>query len=247
MRGLHRALSLLELIAEHQPIGAADLSRRASLPKSTVQRTVLALAEAGWIRQVRGDQTRWALTSRMLVLARRAPLSGDLREAARDPMQRLRDRTDETVTLQVPDGRHRMVLIERLDSHQPVRTFERLGATSPMPVTSGGLACLACLPDPEVDLILATPVPRLTPRTVTDPGLLRRAVEQTRRDGYAVNVGQNRPGVCAVGAAVLDAQGAPVAGLGISLPESRFTPEKTAWWGGLARATAAEVAAALDA
>ncbi|WP_425559979.1 IclR family transcriptional regulator [Kitasatospora paranensis] len=168
-----------------------------------------------------------------------------MREAALGPMRELRDLTHETVTLQIPDGQHRMILIERIDSPQPVRTFERLGATSPMPVTSAGLALLALLPEAEAERVLREPLPRLTARTVVDPQLIRSAIGGIRATGFAVNTGQNRPGVCAVGAAVLDAAGTPVAGLGVSMPESRFDPEQVPRWGAQVRAAAAAVTAAL--
>ncbi|MFI6287440.1 IclR family transcriptional regulator [Streptomyces sp. NPDC051018] len=245
MQGVQRALSLLELVSEHQPVGVGDLSRSSGLPKSTVQRTLGALADAGWIRPVGAEYTRWELTLRMLELGRRAARQGDLREAALGPMRELRDLTDETATLQVPDGQHRMVLIERVDSQQPVRTFNRLGAVSPMPVTSARLALLALLPEEEVDRVLAVPVPRLTRLTVVEPAAIRAAIEQARADGYAVNVGQNRPGVCAVGAAVVDKSGVPVAGVGVSVPESRFDRGRVPWWGSRVRATAQEISAAL--
>ncbi|MEV6697487.1 IclR family transcriptional regulator [Streptomyces sp. NPDC051453] len=245
MQSVQRVLSLLELVAQHQPVGVGDLSRLSELPKSTVQRTLKSLSDAGWIRSVGTEYTRWALTSRMLELGRRASGQGDVREAALGPMRELRDLTDETITLQVPDGLGRMVLIERLDSRQPVRTYEHLGAVSLLPVTSAGIALLAALPDSEVDRFLAEPVPALTERTITDPALIRRQIEHARTTGYAVNLGQNRPGVCAVGAVVRDPLGTPVAGIGVSLPESRFDPESLPWWGDRIRTAAATVAAAL--
>ncbi|WP_425559978.1 helix-turn-helix domain-containing protein [Kitasatospora paranensis] len=69
-------LSVLELVAEHQPAGVGELSRISGLPKSTVQRTLRALADAGWIRPVGREFTRWALTPRMVTIGRRAAREG---------------------------------------------------------------------------------------------------------------------------------------------------------------------------
>lgn len=245
MQGIQRGLQILETVADHQPVGVGEITRISGLPKSTVQRTLQALATAGWIRAVGGEHTRWALTARMLTIARRASREGGLREAALGPMRDLCELADETVTLQVPDGLERMVLIERIDCRQPVRTFNQLGATSPMPATSTGLAVLALMPEEDMEHVLSVPVAQLTPHTVTEAELIRDRITEVRAQGYAVNLGQNRAGVCAVGCAVLSPNGRPVAGIGISLPDSRFNSQRVPWWGEQVRATAAAVGEAL--
>lgn len=243
MQAIHRTLRVLETVAEHQPIGVGALSRRCALPKSTTQRFVRSLAAAGWLRSVGEDQTRWVLTARMLTLGAAALRDSGVREAALGPMRELGALTGETVTLQVPDGPYRMVLIERIDCLHPVRTVNELGATSPVTATSTGIAFLALLGDEEVERVLSRPVPRLTARTLTDPGELRASVADARARGYAVNLGQNRDGVCAVGAAVIGSSGRPVAGVGLSMPDSRFDIRRVPWWAERLRETAAAIAA----
>ncbi|MEU5979785.1 IclR family transcriptional regulator [Streptomyces sp. NPDC047315] len=245
MQAVHRTLRVLETVAGHQPIGVGELSRRCALPKSTVQRLVQSLAAEGWLRSVGQEQTRWVLTTRMLTLGTAALQDGGVRESAIGPMRELGELTGETVTLQVPDGPFRMVLIERVDCLHPVRTINQLGTTSPITATSTGLAFLALLGDDEVERVLARPVPRLTPSTVTEPCELRAAVAETRAKGYAVNRGQNREGVSAVGTAVVGLSGRPVAGIGLSLPDSRFDPQRVPRWARQLRATAVAVTAAL--
>ncbi|MFD4829363.1 IclR family transcriptional regulator [Streptomyces uncialis] len=245
MQGIQRGLRILEAVAAHQPVGVGEISRVCELPKSSVQRVLRALAEAGWIRAVGEEHTRWTLTSRMLTLAGTACGVRGIREAALGPMRELGELTGETVTLQVPDGPHRMVLIEQVDCRHPVRTVNKLGATSPITATSTGLAVLALLSDEDVERVLAHQVPRLTSNTLTEPHLVRAGVREARARGFAVNRGQNRDGVCAVGAAVTDPAGAPVGGIGVSLPESRFDVRRVPWWAAQVRSTAATVSAAL--
>src|SRR5436190_825116 len=95
-----RVLATFEALAEHQPIGVGALARILEDDKSGVQRALMTLADAGWIERV-GDGTRWEVTSRVLVLAQRR--SG-LRERARATLEALRDETEETVILNVPES-----------------------------------------------------------------------------------------------------------------------------------------------
>jgi IclR family acetate operon transcriptional repressor len=245
VQGIQRALGIIEAVAEHQPVGVGELSRLLALPKSTVQRNLQALSDAGWVRPVGDVTTRWMLTSRALTVGYRASREDGLREAAQRPMRELRDATDETITLQARDGDRRLILIEQVNANQAVRTFNRLGTVTPLPLTSSGMAVLARLPDDEVDMILAEPLPQATEATVTDVRVIRRELLLVRDRGYAVNKGQNRPGVCAVGAAVLDSAGRPVAGLGISMPESRFDESKVALWGEMVCTTAERIGSQL--
>ena len=45
-------LNVLEYVSEHQPVGVSDVARGLELPKSSAQRALKALFEAGWIRKV---------------------------------------------------------------------------------------------------------------------------------------------------------------------------------------------------
>jgi IclR family acetate operon transcriptional repressor len=219
-----RALRVLEAVSQHQPVGVGELARHLGLPKSTVQRGLLALEAAEWIAQ--SDQAKWMLTARSLTVGQAFTRRGGLREIALEPMRWLRDQTEETVNLTIPDGHASMVVIDRLDSDQAVRTFSRLGDVWPMAATSSGLAVLAHLPDAQVQAILAQPIAKLTRQTVTDPKVIRAELDRVRRDGYAINIGRNRAGVCAIASAILDSSGTPVASIGVSVPDSRVDEQR---------------------
>jgi IclR family acetate operon transcriptional repressor len=133
------------------------------------------------------------LTARALIVGRRAMGEVGIREAASVPMIRLRDLTHETINLSLLDGEERLVLVERVDSDQAIRTYAKLGGSSPLHATASGRAVLAALPDELVERLIAAGLPRFTPNTFTAPEALRADVQRTRREGYAVNVGGNRP------------------------------------------------------
>ncbi|WP_234389948.1 helix-turn-helix domain-containing protein [Streptomyces sp. MMG1533] len=50
MKSVTRSLRILEAVAQHQPVTVGELTKLFGLPKSTVQRTLVTLAEAGWLR-----------------------------------------------------------------------------------------------------------------------------------------------------------------------------------------------------
>ncbi|MEV7285005.1 IclR family transcriptional regulator [Streptomyces sp. NPDC093252] len=227
MQNVLNALRVLEEVAIRQPIGVGELSRVLGMPKSTVQRALRTLHEAGWIRPAGGELTRWAVTTKALDVGRHA--SGDLglRDAAVPVMEELRRRTEETIHLTVLEG-DRMVLIERLETTKPVRTNMSLGHALPMHASANGKAVLASGAPGAVDALLAGDLPRFTDTTITDPDGLRTELDLVRARGYAVNRGEWRSDVGSVASAVLGADGEPVASLSVNVPMSRLTDETEA-------------------
>ncbi|MFM9590326.1 IclR family transcriptional regulator [Streptomyces scabiei] len=241
MKSVTRSLRILEAVAQHQPVTVGELTKLFGLPKSTVQRTLVTLNEAGWLRANRKDTTRWEIGARVLAVRPAALQGSSLFAAAREPMTRLRDVLNETIHLAVPDALHGMVVVDRVDCDHAVRTFHAVGATSPLHATAAGHTVLAHLPKSEVDEFTARTLEGYGEETITDPLELRAELERVRERGYAVNHNQYVPGVCAIAAPVLDASGAPLAAVAISLPDSRFEPGRLPELGRLVTATAAEI------
>ncbi|MEU5196523.1 IclR family transcriptional regulator [Streptomyces scabiei] len=241
MKSVTRSLRILEAVAQHQPVTVGELTRLFGLPKSTVQRTLVTLNEAGWLRANRKDTTRWEIGARVLAVRPAALQGSSLFAAAREPMVRLRDALNETIHLAVPDALHGMVVVDRVDCDHAVRTFHAIGATSPLHATAAGHTVLAHMPKSEVDEFTARTLEGYGEETITDPLELRAELERVRERGYAVNHNQYVQGVCAIAAPVLDAAGAPLAAVAISLPDSRFEPGRLPELARLVTATAAEI------
>ncbi|MCP2245992.1 IclR family transcriptional regulator [Lentzea aerocolonigenes] len=231
MKSVTRSLRVLEAVAQHQPVTVGELTKLFGLPKSTVQRTLVTLAEAGWLRASRKDTTRWEIGARVLAVRPAALQGSSLLAVAHEPMVRLRDALNETIHLSVPDVLQSMVVVDRVDCDHPVRTFHAIGDTSPLHATAAGRAVLAQLPASEVDEFIAHGLERFTDTTPTDPDELCAELDRIRTDGYAVNHNQYRPGICAVAAPVLEEDGTPLAAVAVSMPDSRFDPNRLPEWG----------------
>jgi IclR family acetate operon transcriptional repressor len=238
MQSVLRALRTLELLAERQPAGVSDLACALGLPKATTQRILVTLYQGGWIRQTRDVATRWSLSGHALTVALRGFSDVNIREAAREHIRALGRATNETVHLAVLDGLRCMVLVDRVDCSQPVRTSRPLGSASALHAGSTGLAALAHLPKTEIDEVIAQGLERFTPHTITDPAMLRTELAVIRERGYSINQAGNRLGVCAIGAAIFDSVGYPVGALCITMPDSRFDESKVTCWGTVVADTA---------
>ena len=241
MKSVTRSLRILEAVAQHQPVTVGELTKLFGLPKSTVQRTLVTLAEAGWLRANRRDTTRWEIGARVLAVRPAAHQGSSLFAAAREPMVRLRDTVNETIHLSVPDALQCMVVVDRVDCSHAVRTFHTVGDTSPLHATATGRAVLAHLPKQDVEELIERGLERYSDTTPADPDELRAELDRIRTDGYAVNRNQYRPDVCAIAAPVLDEDGTPLATVAISMPDSRYDADRLPEWGRMVADAAAEI------
>ena len=60
-----RVLSILELVASHQPVGVSALAKLLGDDRSAVQRAVMTLADAGWSRVAPEPPARWELSAHL--------------------------------------------------------------------------------------------------------------------------------------------------------------------------------------
>jgi IclR family acetate operon transcriptional repressor len=243
MKSLLKSLEILEAVSRQQPASVGELARLLDMPKSSVQRALMTFYEAGWLRQTGGDITRWEISARILGVRPAALSGGALYAAARDPMRELCDLTNETVHLSIPEGTRSMVLIDRVECTQAVRTVSPIGDMSPFHATANGLAVLAHLPESEIAEVLNGTLTRFSATTPATPEAVRQALNDVRQRGYSLNVAQYRQGVCAVGSAVFDAAGRPVGSICISMPESRYDVTRTAAWGQAVMRAAQQISA----
>ncbi len=244
MQSVLTALRVLEEVSACQPAGLSDLSRRLNLPKSTVQRCLRTLAEAGWLRSEERELTRWMLTPRAFSLGSLVLDDRNLRDIAMKHLSELQAATLEAVHLTVPDG-DEVVLVERLDSAHHLRTFQPIGRRMPLHASSNGKAFLASLSDQEIERYLAQPLAQVTANTITEVAVLREQLAEIRLRGYAENHEELNNGVFAVGAAICPADGRSVGALSVSAPALRMTAELMRQYGELVHAAAAAIAADL--
>ncbi|MEU6422920.1 IclR family transcriptional regulator [Streptomyces spiralis] len=152
VQSLATGLRVLELVAIHQPAGAAELARITGLHKSVVHRALVTLHEQDWIAPVgAAPALRWVLTGRALAVGSAFAASRTPREAAHQLLRHVAAETGETVLLSVHDGR-RLLVVDLVESPQPLKVAFPVGATLDVDVdTAAGRALVAGLADDELD------------------------------------------------------------------------------------------------
>lgn len=242
---LARGLLVLEVISAEQPIGVGELSRTTGLPKSSVQRALRTLADAGWIEATEDPLTRWELSQKIRSIGHRAGDDPSLHQAALPHLHWLRDQTQETIHFGMCVRDRTMLVIDRIDSNRAVRTFMEIGTTIPLHACASGKAVLAGWDRRRLDRYIDAGLDDITPKTITSASELRRELKDVRDKGYAANFAENREGVFAVGVAGTVQIDGAAAAISISMPETRYDATRVAEWGELAREASARIDAFL--
>ncbi|MDF2980604.1 MAG: IclR family transcriptional regulator [Devosia sp.] len=220
-----KALQVLDYVARQgHDVTLTETVQELKLPKTTVFRYLQTLSAAQFLEHdLKRD--RYGVGSKFRSLARVDQELQGLRDIAQPEMRTLMETFHETVNLAVL-SENEVVYIDMLEPGRPLRANARIGHRHPAHSTSLGKAMMAFLPDADA-LALRSELPQRTINTLTDADKLRRQVDDVRRRGYAIEVGENEDGLMCIGVPILDRTGYPVAAMSLSAPERRMKPELT--------------------
>lgn len=225
--------------SEHTEQSPSDIARRAGLPLSTGHRLVGDLVESGLLERDEDGQARVGM--RLWELATRGSLALGLRQAALPAMERVQALVRQHTQLGVADG-DQVLFLERLSHPQAGANITRIAGRLPLHASSSGLVLLAAAPPAVLERILAAPLERLAPETITDPAALRRKLAEVRRLGHAIAPGSIEAVSTGIAVPLRD-RGVVVAALGVVLPRGEEDDRVAT----ILRAAAGEIEAALAA
>jgi len=224
---LDRALAVLSgVVAAARPLSVTEIATSCALPVPTAHRLVAHLERRGLLKRALGSKK--VIVGEALLQLSLSALDAALRSDR--PHQIL-------LALSADLGEHTQVGIRSsndvlyIDTASAPRSsggllFEQ-GRRAPLHCTSIGKIFLAELPEDEFAWWLShTPLPAVTPRTITKTASLRGVVSKVRETGWAVSDDEFAAGVVGCAVPIRTAEGKLVAGLGISVPSARLPFEK---------------------
>jgi IclR family KDG regulon transcriptional repressor len=221
-----KALHVLEYVAgQAHDVTLTEVVKELKLPKTTVFRYLQTLSATSFLQHDR-HRDRYGVGPRLRSLSKLDKSLHRLRHIARPEMTALMQRFGETVNLAVLSDSH-IVYIEMVEPDRALRMHARIGDRHPVHSTSLGKAIVAFLPDPSAYLAPGQDLEARTFRTLTDVRALRRQIEEVRRNGHAVEIGENEDGLMCIGAPIFDGLGLPLAAMSLSAPERRMPRQAT--------------------
>lgn len=224
-RTLRRGLQVLDAVLAGGPDGVrvADLCRAAGLERPTVYRLLATLLDGGHV--ARQGRFRYVPGPRMAALAPAGVLPN--RAVHLQPLlARISAAYGDAAFAIVREGPLSHCIARQVGTHPVQILVIEVGTRQPLGVGAAGLALLSALPDAEVDAIVAANAPRLAAYGGMTPERMRLLVRATRERGWSVIGNHATRGVLAVGVAVRDVHGRPVAAVSVATTLARMPRER---------------------
>lgn len=204
MNDVKSAKRILEILCffseEKEPASLARISAALSFPKSSCLALMETLVGEGYAYQSDGRYYltgRWAREAEIVARHDRLPLR------CRATLQRLGDELGETVIL-AQLAQDKVVYLDVIEADHVLRFTAFVGQRKPVHASASGRALLSVLRDEDLHRLAETldyaPYTGAAPR---DPQALVEAVEQGRRRGWHVNLGEHQADTISVAVPVV--------------------------------------------
>lgn len=207
-------LKILEFVAfEADGAGVTQIAQVVGIAKSAVFKHLQTLMDRGFVTQDPAS-SRYRLGPKAWLLARNAPNLDDVASVAMPLMQAARNELGLAVVLSSPTPNSVFVVATVSSNHQ-IEIGVRAGGQLTLHASAQGKVYLAFGPPQTLPRLLAEPLDRITPRTVTDPAVLSAEVAEVRRIGYATAPEESLLGINALAAPIFNYEGKMVGSIAL--------------------------------
>lgn len=199
-----------------------EVAVHAGLDRGAAFRFLHTLVSLGYLAAVPGTR-RFRLTLKCLELGYSALAAGGLKEQAAPLLHELVPEEADAASLGRLDGPD-VVYVARVQADLGQRDMDRrTGSRTGAYGAALGHAILAWHPAEQARAVLeASERVKLSERTLVDLDALMGRLGEVRARGYAISDGENAFGLRTVAAPVLDANGAPIAGVSLTIRDERM-------------------------
>lgn len=243
VQSLHRALDLLEVVADHGgQMAIGQIAAATDIPLPTIHRLLRTLVERGYMRQL--ADRRYALGFRLLPLGASA---NALVGADTAPfLSQLVAALGETANLAILTE-DQAEYIAQAPSPHAMRMFTEVGRRVQLHCTGVGKALLAQLAPSEVSAIVRRMgLSAQTPNTITTEVALQAELDRIRAQGYSMDEQEQELGVRCIAVPITGNLLSTMA-ISVSGPLTRMTDEVVAKAAPLLQSVAARLGAEISA
>jgi IclR family acetate operon transcriptional repressor len=227
LQALDRALGVLTALARDESATLSDLSREIDIPTATTHRILTTLQNHRFVA-FDDERQEWAIGLEAYRTGAAFLKRNSVIEVGRPVMRRLMQETGETANLSVPDGAE-VVFVGQIETQNPIRAFFPPGTRTSMHASGTGKAILAAMRPMTLQMLLEEmPLTPFTASTHVTVSGLTSDLHTIANRGWSHDREERYAGMSCIGAAILNEQGEPCAGVSVSGPTGRFSGERIA-------------------
>ena len=216
IKSIAKAIKVINHLAKNRE-GArtSDIASTLEIDKSVISRILKTLVRYGYAKKSLTDR-RYYLGNELLQISQLAIQSLPWKDKVKPFLKELVKKTGECAHLGVLVN-DKVLYLDQETNHTPLKVEHEIGARSPLHCTALGKVLLA-FGDAEIPKDLKS----YTPRTITNPIILKEHLQQVVTKKYAVDDEEFDIGIRCVAAPLYNGQGSLLAVIGISGPVARI-------------------------
>lgn len=218
---IERTLLILKRLSEDdEGVGVRETAKTFGMSPSAVQQILTTMDEYDFAEK--DEQTQmYKIGPAAIEIGLKNMTKLTVRAVARPFLKELAERTDETALLGIVK-KNQVIYVDKSLSSKEIRMDPQIGSWRPFNCTAVGKSLLAYMSDEEVrQLSEKGQFIKKTAHSKTDPADIESEIERIRIDGYAIDNEEYIEGAMCVGAAILNREGNPIAGIAASGPADR--------------------------
>jgi len=223
IQALARASTIIDVVAagREEGVGLSEISQATALNKTTAFNLIASLVTLGFLEQDKQSR-RYRLGLRNLELGRVVQERLHISHLARPVLTELCRATNETVNLGLPDLLD-LLVVDSFRGSQILHATSYPGWRFMYHCTALGKAILSRWDEPKRRTVYQLRgLPQQTPRTITDIDKLETRLTRFRTQGYALDLGENEPGVNGIGVPIINGLGEVAAAISVAGRSNRL-------------------------
>ncbi|MBC8506998.1 MAG: IclR family transcriptional regulator [Chloroflexi bacterium] len=221
------ALDVIEclMLSGGKPLRASEIANQLTINRTRVFRILKTLEERGY-SAFNPDTQGFRLGLKFLEINKEVLKGFNLRKEVEPILVDLAISTGDSSFLFVREGSN-AIIIDRHQGERSLQVYSFIGQSLPLHVGASPKVLLAYTSE-EVreNIIKGMLLQRFTANTITRKTDLRHRLDEVRANGYAVDEEDYEIGCFSIGAPVFDTNGSIIAGISISTPGSRYSPQR---------------------
>lgn len=217
---VEKLCDLLETLSTKSSWELNELAGVLGLPKTSVHRFLLTLADKGFVVQEK-RRGRYSLSYKLFSIGSQVVEKTGLLKIARPYLERILEAVDETVNLAVPSGTEMLVIDKQVSSHA-LRQEVRLGSSFPMINSASGRVYLAFSEPEERERLLAEIAAGSDEGVKEKIAFFRKRMDEIRSKGVEEDDEEQYEGIRCIAAPVLDGENTACGAMSVSIPTLRY-------------------------
>jgi len=214
MKSLNKVFMIIDLLKDNKGMKLQDINNALDLTKSTTHRLLAELVKGKYV--YKDNNNSYCLGNKFLEISNIILSSQDIRDIAKDEIDKLNEITKDTIHLAVLLN-EQVTYIDKRESKHAISMSSQVGRIAPIYCTGIGKALLAFQSEKTINSFLDnTTFYKYTNNTITNKEMIIKESDKIRKLGYALDLEEHENKIGCIAAPIFESRNKVTASISIT-------------------------------